>query len=750
MPKIKRYFRAGLVSCFFTLCLGMPLSFSQAQTFNPGYSSAWFNQLGITSAIENTANQGQGFTIGIVDTGITINNAELMGRVTTTSGCAAVSFKCSKGVADDNGHGTAVAAIAAGNTSTGGWMSGVAPKATIVAEKVLNASGSGYDADVANGIVQAANAGAGVINLSLTYTPTANVLNAINYATNKGAIIVFAGGNSSAALNGGANTYGLTATSLSHLVFVGAATPTNGLASYSNTPGTGNAYATNGAGKSYASLWLMGSGNNIVAPGIMYGPNAYAYWTGTSMAAPEITGSLALLENVWPVLKRNGTATSVLFQTATRLGNANTYGNGLLNLSAAFAPIGALTVTLANGQSTAVTSLSGRLLSGGALGSLSAISSKLSNYTSFDSYQRNYLLNLSSLITTKPASTGQIISGAQAPTVTSGKTNFANGDTVAYAYSESNNSQAITRPESTGAKHNWYSAFTSSNGTSLAFGQGFPGSHSFADTLWGFDSKTADSARTLGISSSIMKLADGGTFSSFGHAVGDNTRVAFAFSDSGYTKDPYGGNDWQKPNANAFSSGISTRIDDSWSVGTTFSYLTEQNGLLGSVYDNQSLVSLGNNHQTMSMGFSSSLDLSDKTGLLFEGVLARSNGARIDNSLITSVSDLLARSYGASLVTRDAFNENDHLSLSLRKPLRVISGSASIAGTDVDADGYATTTTTRTSLVPTGSETNLAVEYATPLSQMLSFTGTASFSQDAENVRGQTGAGINAAFRLRF
>ena len=39
-------------------------------------------------------------------------------------------------------------------------MSGVAPNVTIVAEKVLNASGSGYDTDVANGIIKATQAGA--------------------------------------------------------------------------------------------------------------------------------------------------------------------------------------------------------------------------------------------------------------------------------------------------------------------------------------------------------------------------------------------------------------------------------------------------------------------------------------------------------------------------------------------------------------------------------------------------------------
>jgi subtilisin family serine protease len=87
----------------------------------------------------------------------------------------------------------------------------MAPNANIVAQKVLNASGSGYSTDVANGLVRAANAGASVINLSLTFGNTPELVSAINYAAGKGAFIVWAGGNSAQNLLGGASTRGLTA-----------------------------------------------------------------------------------------------------------------------------------------------------------------------------------------------------------------------------------------------------------------------------------------------------------------------------------------------------------------------------------------------------------------------------------------------------------------------------------------------------------------------------------------------------------
>lgn len=741
-----------LVSVLLAVFLVATSSAAKAQTFNAGYSAPWFTQLGITAATENSANGGNGFTIGIVDTGIITTNAEVAGRVAAASSCAAVTFNCSAGVKDDHGHGTATASIAAGSTATGGWMSGVAPKATIVAEKVLNASGSGYDVDVANGITKAANAGAGVINLSLTYTPTAAIVNAINYAASKGAIVVFAGGNSAAALNGGANSNGFSTAALSRIVFVGSVNSSNKLSSFSNTPGTGSAISGS-VRKSYSSLWLMAAGENIVAPGIMYGANAYAYWTGTSMAAPEVTGSLALLETTWPVLARNGTATSVLFQSATDLGSAgvdNTYGNGLLNLTKAFQPIGTLTVTKTNGQSIAVSSLSGSVLSSGALGSLSSISSKLSNYTSFDSYQRNFSVNLSGLIAAKPSSASQVTSAAQAPVVSAYHA-FTDGASFAYAYTESaSNAGGASMPNRA-----WYSEFTNSSGTTLATGHGFAATNSFADTMWGFDSKTADATRILGVSNAVIKLADGGDYFAYGGKIGDASRVAFSFANTGASnKDPFALT-WQTPNANAFGTGFTTQLADfgdgrAWNAGFTFGYLTEDNGLLGTVYDSNGLVSLGNKHNSMSWGFSSSLDLSNSTGLLFEAALSRTDGGAVDSGLVSNVSSILARSYGASLVTKDAFRDNDHLTLSLKKPLRVISGGADIATTDVDSNGYATTSTTRVGLTPTGSETSFGMNYDALLNSNLSLTASTTFSQDAENVSGATAAAARVGLKLSF
>ena len=88
----------------------------------------------------------------------------------------------------------------------------------------------------------------------------------------------------------------------------------------------------------------------IVAPGVDLmstynnSTSGYAYMSGTSMAAPVVSGAAALLKSRWPALSAKQTA-EILFQTATDLGEPGVdrmYGWGLLNVEKAMQPIGGL------------------------------------------------------------------------------------------------------------------------------------------------------------------------------------------------------------------------------------------------------------------------------------------------------------------------------------------------------------------------------------------------------------------------
>lgn len=605
-------------------------------------------------------------------------------------------------------------------------MAGVAPYATIISEKVLNANGSGYDIDVANGIQEAVNAGAQIINLSLTYSPTRRIVSAINYAALRGAIIVFAGGNSATTLLGGANSSGFTAEALNRLVFVGSVGSTNTVSSFSNTPGAGSAIAGD-TRNSYASLWLTAPGERIIAPGIQYGPAAFAYWSGTSMAAPMVSGALALLESAWPVLQRNGTATRVLFMSSTDLGADgvdNVYGNGLLNISRAFQPIGTMSVSSATGDLIPVSSLTPTTLSNGALGALSGIRPLLANYTSFDSFERNFTVDLSGLlkqITIGTAATST--AKASPPSIFRSRRRLSDGGELYIALAADSIVPHGINPGTDSLAHTieandhgmpagaWVASLTSASETNVAIGHGFPVTTSFAEALWGPDALAVSASYAFEGVNDLSNLAGGGHFMTIGMNVGEGIRAGFAMSETG-TPDyslPSAGR--LVPHASAVSAGVITTFASGWTGGMTMSFLGEQSGLLGAQYTSGGALDLGREHHTLSLGLSSAVRLGEGAGLLFNAVLARTQGAHADG-LIAGTAPLLARSYGvALLLQKNLFGDGDHASLSVTKPLRVFDGGIDLVTTTVDDAGYPHMGLTRVGLHPDGDETDFAVGY---------------------------------------
>ncbi|MEB1548561.1 S8 family serine peptidase [Xanthomonas campestris pv. campestris] len=296
---------------------------------------------------------GAGYRIGVIDSGINANHPALQGRV-SDSFIYVDPRTNNVAVGDVVGHGTVVAELAAGR-AVGQWPGGIAPGAGLVSARIISdrapvddGSGQGNEVDgpLGLGSVHADLIGAGVRIMNNSwgglYWNDPTVTNQIaqeyrSFVIGNDGLVVFASGNESraqpsdtAALPSQAGPNGtLPAADLERgWLVVGAldtANPTQ-LASYSNACGVAMRYC-------------------LVAPGtsLFIDPDAtasnirYFYGSGTSFAAPLVSGAAALVWQAFPYFN-NDLVRQTLLGTATDLGAAGvdpTFGYGLLNVGKA-------------------------------------------------------------------------------------------------------------------------------------------------------------------------------------------------------------------------------------------------------------------------------------------------------------------------------------------------------------------------------------------------------------------------------
>jgi subtilisin family serine protease len=131
--------------------------------------------------------QGQGITIAVVDTQVEMSHPALAGKLLPNLDLVPLDPQTNvPTTGTKRGHGTFVAGVALH----------IAPGAKVLPVHALNEDGRGSTALVAEGIRQAAKAGAQVINLSLsTPTPARVLQDAVAYAQQKGVVMVAAYGN---------------------------------------------------------------------------------------------------------------------------------------------------------------------------------------------------------------------------------------------------------------------------------------------------------------------------------------------------------------------------------------------------------------------------------------------------------------------------------------------------------------------------------------------------------------------------
>jgi len=232
---------------------------------------------------------GTGVTVAVLDTGIDYTHLQLSSSSDSANGhCFAITANdCGNGFFDDNGHGTHVSGIITSdgltdsNNANGYLSKGVSPGANIWMAKVCDGAGSCYTSDIAAAIQYVVNNKiAKVISISIGGggTTGANcdsdyLASQVNWAYANGVVTVVAAGNSG-------NSKVSSPACASKAVAVAAVDSSDTLASFSTY---GNALKDHG---------VAAPGVNIYStlPG-----NSYASWSGTSMATPQVSATVALI-----------------------------------------------------------------------------------------------------------------------------------------------------------------------------------------------------------------------------------------------------------------------------------------------------------------------------------------------------------------------------------------------------------------------------------------------------------------------
>jgi lantibiotic leader peptide-processing serine protease len=284
-------------------------------------------------------------TVAVIDTGVSYEHADLVGRVDLARSASfvpsddidvATYFPGRHPVTDLYYHGTHVAATISSNAHV---AAGVTSNVTIMGVKVLSRWGEGTFSGVLDGLIWAADHGADVANMSIgdimlksgNGRLTALMQRAFNYAHRKGTLVVVAAGNESIDLDHDRNLYKMYCDA-PNVVCVSATGPDDQVVWYSNFGRSAITVAAPG-GTINDRVWAACSRTSLLVP-FCQDYDEVLGLMGTSMAAPHVSGLAALIvEDIGP--GKPSQVKARLMQSAEDLGQRGTdplYGKGRISV----------------------------------------------------------------------------------------------------------------------------------------------------------------------------------------------------------------------------------------------------------------------------------------------------------------------------------------------------------------------------------------------------------------------------------
>lgn len=657
---------------------------------------------------------GAGVKVAVIDSGVQLSHPELVNQVSSSN----VSFTNGNGIvsagdgnaATGENHGTHVSGIVANDSNNFGVL-GVAFGSEIIAINVEGSAGI-QTSDVVAGINHAVNNGARVINLSLGGSEDQRERNAISSAMRaRGAnsvLIAAATGNSSAAsqplypsryAGESAFNIGLPGYNLDDggvILAVGAVDTNGNIASFSTRCGD-------------AKNWCLVAPGTSIVSSVQDGE--FARFSGTSMAAPHVSGAAAILMQMDPQLSAREVG-EILLLTADPLGAqeiSEIYGHGLLNLDKATSPVGKTSVPLGNSVGSPSVDLnSTRFSTSGVFGD--SVSGANLSFAVLDSYNRDFTMNLNDINDgeNRLRNFEQNLQNFSND-ITQNRQNL--NDNLSFAADQVRNyNQGVDQDEnlrrfSMSANYDKYSVDVNSN---VAMNQSFR-MKALNDVAMATDNSGNNSVLglvTTGISNNNTYNLDKNSSLSFGsfRSEEDFGEVFGAVSEYNYAKDKY-------------------------NLGLQVGMINEKDSLLGGQMTGA--FALNDNTSTWFSSLGSSYNVTDDVQLFGSFNYGVTFAEASALSLIEDISNIQSTSFSLGVSKKSVLKDNDKFEFIVSQPLRVVNASATLTlPTTRDIDGNIFSSTRNINLSPTGREINFGAFYSLVNGDKSSFSAGAMYVLD--------------------
>ncbi len=299
-----------------------------------------------------TKTQGQDVVVAVIDTGIDYNHKDLWDNVWVNPGVIGDRNRDGRIDLDDAdinsnhiledkeilpgmigydfadadyntfddkiGHGTHVSGIIAAKANNNQGIVGSAPRARIMPIKIFDSGGNTSVQTLSKAVLYAAKMGADVANMSITGTQYSQLLAKVFTTTSSNMISVAAAGNSAKDVSGISSSSLAYPANFPEVISVAASTDADTKASFSNYGFTIDVVAPGGSANGKPNILSTDRTSS-----------GYKVRAGTSMAAPYVTGLVALLKSQNPHLKLDDVR-NIIRLSAKKLSTSYNLGAGLI------------------------------------------------------------------------------------------------------------------------------------------------------------------------------------------------------------------------------------------------------------------------------------------------------------------------------------------------------------------------------------------------------------------------------------